>query len=81
MSDWSYGMGGGGWFVMVLFMIVFWALVIFAVAAIFRGGGSGALPTGTAHRDAADVLDERFARGEIDDDEYHARRSVLRQAR
>jgi putative membrane protein len=24
------------------------------------------------------ILDERFARGEIDEDEYHARSSVLR---
>ena len=25
-----------------------------------------------------DILDQRFARGEIDEDEYHARSAVLR---
>jgi putative membrane protein len=30
--------------------------------------------------DAERILDERYARGEIDDDEFHHRRAVLRQS-
>ncbi len=71
------GMGWGGWVVMILAMVAVWALVAFAGIAIFRGirnGRSGTLP----EQDASQILDERFARGEIDIDEYHARQDALR---
>ena len=74
--------GWGGWIAMTLMMVAFWGLVIFAVVAIFRGstresGGSGHIEPG-GQRDPMQTLDERFARGEIDTDEYHARQAVLR---
>lgn len=82
-----YGMGWGwvGWFMMTLVMVAFWGLVIFAVVAIFRGTGTTnhtGKDTGqtgrVTRRDPMEILDERFARGEIDVDEYHARQEVLR---
>lgn len=82
MMGWYYGgMGWGGWIVMVLAMVVFWGLVIFAVVAIFRGSRGSDSVDHTPSRDPQQILDERFARGEIDADEYHARQSVLRDAR
>jgi len=80
MMWWNNGMGWGGWIVMILAMVAVWALVAFAGIAIFRGirnGRSGTLP----ERDASQILDERFARGEIDIDEYHARQDALRPIR
>ena len=77
MMGWYHdGMGGGGWILMTLAMVAFWALVIFAIVAIFRGTQR---PTESTpdRRDPRQILDERFARGEIDEEEYHARRSVL----
>ena len=71
-------MGGGGWVVMTVLMLAFWALVVGGVVALFRSGrptDSGSAMT--AERSAENVLDERFARGEIDEQEYHARRAVL----
>jgi len=78
MMGWYYdGMGWAGWILMTVGMVAFWALVIVAVVAIFRGTRrSGA--SAPDHRDPMQILDERFARGEIDEDEYHARSSVLR---
>ena len=76
------GWGWGAWIMMSLAMVVFWGLVIFAVVAIFRGtsrttnGGDR-----VTHPDPMQILDERFARGEIDEADYHARREVLRSAR
>ena len=72
------GMGGGGWVVMAVLMLAFWALVVGGVVALFRNRR----PTGSDSRttpgpSAENVLDERFARGEIDEQEYHARRAVL----
>ena len=73
------GWGWGGWILMSLMMVAFWALVILAVVAIFRGTSRDAGRTDRAtHRDPMEILDERFARGEIDADEYRARQEVLR---
>jgi len=80
MTGWYHdGVGWAGWLVMVVGMVAFWGLVVWAVIAIFRSTQTS--PTAdTAHRRPLDVLDERFARGEIDESEYQARADVLRAA-
>lgn len=79
MMGWYHdGVGWGGWIVMTLAMVAFWALVVFAVLALFRGTQRSGESTTTGRGDPMQILDERFARGEIDEDEYHARSSVLR---
>lgn len=81
MMWWNDGMGWGGWVGMTLIMVAFWALVVVGVIAIFRGdreSGSNPLPQ---DQDALKILDQRFARGEIDADDYHARRAALRAVR
>ena len=77
MIGWYHdGMGWGGWLVMLLGMVVFWGLVVWAVVVLSRDAGSdNAWPS---HHDPLDTLDERFARGEIDETEYRARADVLR---
>lgn len=77
MGWYQDGAGWGGWILMAAVMIAFWALVVFAVIAIFQGARRAPTPTGYRH-DPLQVLDERFARGEIDESEYHARSGVLR---
>ena len=77
MMGWYHdGMGWGGWIVMTVAMVAFWGLVVFAVLALFRTQRSD--ESTTHRRDPVQILDERFARGEIDEDEYHARSSELR---
>ena len=74
------GIGWGGWLMMILIVAAVWAAVVVAGIAIFRSirnRGAGASTTA----DAARTLDERFARGEIDTDEYEARREALRAVR
>lgn len=78
MMGWYHdGAGWGGWLVMTIAMIAFWAMVIAAVVVLFRGSKSGGQDL-SPRRDPMDILDQRFARGEIDEDEYHARSAVLR---
>lgn len=60
---------------MVRAMTGFWALVGWAVVSFLRGP-KPAPRCGVG--DAERVLAERFARGEIDDDEYHRRLDTLR---
>jgi putative membrane protein len=58
------------WFVvMPLGMLGFWALVAWVVVAIVRANR----PTPTPNPDVTSILAERYARGEIDADEYHRR--------
>lgn len=79
MMWWNDTMGWGGWSAMALTMGIFWGLVIFGVVAIFRSDRSSQPPSQLpSERTPMQMLDERFARGEIEADEYHARREVLR---
>lgn len=67
----------GGWW-MALWMLLFWAglilLVVWGVRAFSPNGDGG---DGTDQSRALQILEERFARGEIDRDEFEDRRSIL----
>ena len=80
MMGWYHsGLGWGGWLLMAASMIAFWGLVTFAVVAVFRSTRREADPSGNMRR-PLEILDERFARGEIDETDYHARARLLRTA-
>ncbi|MDT2006948.1 SHOCT domain-containing protein [Rhodococcus opacus] len=75
----GYGMGWGGWALMVLLMVVFWGLVIAGVMALFRTLRADRAPRfDDGNQNARQILDERFVRGEIDAEEYRVRRDQLR---
>ena len=71
---------GGGWYGMIfgpLIMILVLALVIAAVVLLVRWA-SGQWPGGAPQgRSPLDILKERYARGEIDREEYTRRRADL----
>ena len=80
----SHMWSGGwyGWLMGPMLMIVFLAATVVVVVVIVRwlGGGTrdeAAAPGTRAGRTPIDILEERFARGEIDKDEFEARRRVL----
>lgn len=85
-DGWGYmhdGPGWAGWLFMGLFLLFLVALVVAVVVLLVRstrpggsGAGTGAAPTGPSGAEA--LLEERFARGEIEEEEYLRRRSVLR---
>jgi putative membrane protein len=77
----GYAMGWGGWVLMTVVMVVFWALVIVGIVALFRTATTTGQRPGrekTDDRTAREILDERFARGDIDADEYRTRTAQLR---
>lgn len=78
---WNNGMGWGGWLLMSVTTVAFWAMVVFGIVALFRGTRDSGPQSPRRDEDSAQhILDERFARGEIDAEEYHRRRQVLRSA-
>jgi putative membrane protein len=83
---WGYhnhhGWGAGQWFGMGFMMLILVALVVVATILVVRLGTSDRLDARPRPRQfvnpAEAVLEERFARGEIDADEFQRRRDVLR---
>lgn len=76
---WWYGspMAGWGALFMTINTVLFWGLIILGVIALFRYLNRG--DRSTASRSTAEqVLAERFARGEIDEQEYRQRLDTLR---
>ena len=74
-SNWGWGhMPFGG-----AVMIVFWGGLILLVVLLTRGfGGAGYRePPSTGRQSPLEILQERFAKGEIDQKEYEERRQVL----
>jgi len=72
----DFGMGfGGGW----IFMILFWGLIILGVVYFVKmllGGGS---KEEKKSESAQEVLEKRFARGEMSKEEFEDAIAVLRK--
>lgn len=83
MMWYGTGMGGWGYALMTLSMLLFWGLVIGAIVALARylgGAGRAGQATPTRATGPEGILAERFARGEIDEEEYRRRIAVVRHA-
>ena len=87
ISGWQYGgwgmmgpgmMGGFGWmWFMPIFFILFWGLVIWGIVALVRGL-SGSRSSDSSRADSAlEVLKKRYARGEINKEEYEEKKKDL----
>ena len=76
-------MGAWGWAGMILgpiMMIVFLAVAVVVVVLLVRwlgGPGHGGALHGPPGKTPLDILKERFAKGEIDKEEFEERRRVL----
>lgn len=77
MMMWSGDWSGWGWIPMLLSMLIFWgglvAIVAFAIQALSKSQSP-------APESPMDLLKERYARGEIDRDEFDERQQVLTRA-
>ncbi len=78
------GWGTGAWIGMGIGMILFWGLIILAVVALVRGAARSRdhrtppqMSNARGSYTAFDYLDDRFARGELTQDEYLRMRDTL----
>lgn len=77
MMWWHGDWNGWAWLAMSVSMVAFWGMVCWVVVAIVRGVSRD--DRSPADRDPQQILRERFARGEIDAEEYEHRSEVLRR--
>lgn len=78
MMGYGWGMGVVGWIFMGLFWVVVLGLAVWAVAALLpvsRPGGPG------RREGPEEILDRRFALGEIDAEQYRRAREELAATR
>ncbi len=83
---WGYGWGWGAWLGMMVMLVLCWGLTICGTIALARYGGAFPRREPRSGADAGprrpeDLLAERFARGEIEEDDYKRRLELLRTGR
>lgn len=76
-----HGDFGWGWMAMMMvFMVLFWAALIFGIVWFVRGTTPGRWAPGeppASKESPLDILERRFAEGAITEEDYRARREVL----
>ena len=81
MMDWHTGAwSAGDWVAMSLMMAAFWGIIAALVVWVVHSLSNKPSPTSSSQRQPAspdDVLADRFARGDINEDEFTSRRAVL----
>ena len=79
-DTWMHGGWGWGWMsLMLVVMLLFWGAVIAGTVWLIRGAAWGPwvreLPV--SKETPLEILDRRFAEGEVSEEDYRARREVL----
>ena len=75
-GDWSWW----AWLAMTLMMLGFWTAIGLAIWAIVRHlTPTSSAPSGRASTTAEELLQQRYAAGELDDDEFRPRLETLRE--
>lgn len=79
MMGYGWGIGAGGWIAMVVFWVALVVLIVWVVARAFPSGGSrgGEVPR---QETPQEVLDRRYAAGELDTESYQSMRATLGSA-
>lgn len=73
---WGASFGHGPWFLSWLFPLLFWGVIAYLLLSIAKHFFSG---KSTCQNDGAlDVLRNRYATGEINEEEYTTRKAILK---
>lgn len=72
MMGWGYGMMGG-WFGMLIQLILI-AIIVYAVVRLLGHNHAG---NRRSYDNSLDILNERFARGEISEEEYERKKAMI----
>lgn len=77
MNDWN-GFGGWGMGLGFIFMLLFWGLIILGIVALIRWLMTQSFPYHSPRdKSPLEILQERYARGEIGREEYEQKKRDL----
>jgi putative membrane protein len=75
MMNWDGTSGGWlGWAAAMGMMVVFWGGLVWVAVVLLRSSGRGPHPEQPG---ALELLDQRLASGDIDEEDYRVRRQLL----
>ena len=77
MRHWNDGVTWFDWSWMIVMMLLVWGAAVAVVVYLVRSAQPHQPLTGHPAVDSTGILEERFARGEIDEREFEQRRAVL----
>lgn len=77
-GDMGWGWGGGWGWLGAVHMVLWWALIVLGIVVLAKWLMRGSRAEPAEHGDRAlEILRERFARGEINKDEYEQKKRDL----
>jgi putative membrane protein len=81
MYGYGNGMSGWGYGLMIAVLLVVVGLVVTGVLVLIRRGAAARRPATEVVRrhEGERILEQRFARGEVDQDEFRSKMDVLRR--
>ncbi|KKR09763.1 MAG: hypothetical protein UT37_C0011G0020 [Parcubacteria group bacterium GW2011_GWA2_39_18] len=71
-----FGFGMFGGIFMIIFMLLFWAGIIYLILWVIRGPGSGS--NSGNDKTAEEILRQRYAKGEINKEEFESKMRDLK---
>ena len=75
---WHMGDGWGWWMVFGwIWMVAFWALIIWAIMSLTRRPTDRRFERSTTELTPLEILEQRYARGELTDEQFDAMRRRL----
>jgi len=74
MEGAGFGSGYGMFFGMIFWVLILIGIIALVIWAIQRSGGAGVAPQ---QESALDILKKRYARGEIDKEEFEEKKKLV----
>ena len=78
MNYYGYDMMGGCGIFMMIILVILIVIIVYAVMKLVQGG-SNAGTTSNSRDEALEILNQRYAKGELSDEEYQQKKKILKK--
>ncbi len=77
MNYYGYGMMSGWGILMMVLLVILIVIIVYAVIKLVQGGNNSGT-TSNGKDEALEILDQRYAKGELSDEEYQQKKKILK---